>query len=184
MVQSQQIIPGMMVLISGKYFKVESCLKVATKKGKPFIRTKLRNMETQKITEKNFQIDQTVEEVHLEEKVLEYLYQEDKYHLFLDVKNLNQIRVSSSIVEDKAQYLKEGVEVKASFFGEGVFSIELPQFLEFMVVEVEGDDESLALNTPQKITLETGAKVEAPPFIEIGDIIKIDTKTNEYIQRV
>ena len=90
--------------------------------------------------------------------------------------------VPTSIVGDKVYYLKEAVEVKASFYGNDIFSIELPQFLELMVVRI--DSEEKATTTSSKIArLETGAKIEVPPFIEVGDIIKVDT-SGEYIQRV
>ena len=88
------------------------------------------------------------------------------------------------MVGKKVNYLKEGVELKAFFYGETVFAVELPQFLELMVAKTESDEEVISSNGGKIALLETGARVEVPPFIEIGDIIKVDTKTDEYIQRV
>lgn len=185
MVLSNQINPGMTLSINKKLYRVESSVKVTVPKGTPFIKTKLRDITTNKVVEKNFKLDQEIEDVSLMEETLEFLYTEGKDYLFLDIKNLDQVLVPGSIVGDKTNYLKEGIEVKASFYGNTVFSIDLPQFLELMVSDMEGDDDLAPLSNSTRIAiLETGAKIEVPSFIEIGDIIKIDTKTNEYIQRV
>jgi elongation factor P len=130
-------------------------------------------------------LDQEIKEVSLEERELEYLYPEGKGYLFLDVDNLEQVLIPSSILIDKINFLKEGIIVKAMFYGESVFSIELPIFLELMVVKTEPVSEKVSVsNSLKKAILETGAEVEVPLFIETGDIIKIDTQINEYIQRV
>lgn len=185
MVLSNQINPGMILSIGKKLFRVESSVKVTVPKGTPFIKTKLCDLATNKITEKNFKVDQEVSEVNLNERPLEFLYKEGKEFLFLDVKSLDQMLVPGPVVGDKINYLKEGIEVAAAFYGDTVFSIELPQFLEIMVSTTEGDQDLSPLSNATKIAvLETGAKVEVPPFVEPGDIIKVDTKTNEYIQRV
>ena len=89
------------------------------------------------------------------------------------------------VVGSKASYLKEGVQVKGEFYGESLFAIELPQFLEIMVAKTDSDDFDVPLtNSSKKATLETGAIIEVPPFIESGDIIKVDTTSKEYVQRV
>lgn len=186
MVASNQISPGMTISINKKLYRVESSVKVTVPKGTPFIKSKLRELSTNKVIEKNFNLNQEIQDVALDERDLEYLYIEGKDYLFLDFKNLDQVIVPSTVVGDNTNYLKEGTVVKASFFGESPFSIELPQFLELMVSsdESEGKDSGIMANATKTVLLETGAKVEVPPFIEVGDIIKIDTKTNEYIQRV
>lgn len=172
--------------ISGKLYRVETCVKVTVAKGTPFIKTKLRDLITNQIVEKNFKPDQAVNDVTLVERRLEFLYPEGKDYLFLDIGNLEQILVPTSIITDKVTYLREGVEVKAAFYGEIVFSIELPQFLELMVSKVEAEKPAKKGQPPETRTafLETGAKIKVPPFIDVGDIIKVDTRTEEYIQRV
>ena len=182
MTTANQITPGMTLNIEGKIFRVESSVKVTVAKGTPFVKTKLRNLITDETIEKNFKLDQTVQEVSLLERNLEFLYPEGKEYLFLDVGNLEQVQVPSSILLDKVHYLKEGIQVKAMFYGETIFAIELPQFLEIMVVKTEGIES--ADRSTKKAVLETGAKIEVPLFIESGDVIKVDTQTNDYIQRV
>lgn len=185
MATSNQITPGMTLSIGGKLYRVESSVKVTVAKGTPFIKTKLKDLTTNEVIEKNFKLDQVVNDVSLIERRIEFLYPEGNDYLFLDIGNLEQVQVPSNIVGLQVNFLKEGVDLKASFYGDTIFAIELPQFLELMVAKTE----NLKPNAPgagsTKIAiLETGAKIEVPPFIEIGDIIKVDTKTEEYIQRV
>ena len=182
MVASNNITPGMTLLINGKLHRVESCVKVTVPKGTPFIKTKLRDLTTNEITEKSFKLDQVVKDVSFAEHRLEFLYLEGKDYLFLDVGNLEKVLVPEDIVAENINYLKEGVELKASMYGDTIFAVELPQFLELMVAKIEREDIKKA--ETRVAVLETGARIEVPPFIEVGDIIKVDTKTDEYIQRV
>jgi elongation factor P len=185
MTTANQISPGMTLNIDGKVFRVESCVKVTVEKGTPFVKTKLRNLLTEESIERNFKLDQAVQEVSLVERSLEFLYPEKKEYLFLDVGNLEQVLVSSEILAEKVHYLKEGVPVTAMFYGDTIFSVELPQFLEIMVVKTEAVVEIPGGSGAMKsVVLETGAKISVPLFIESGDVIKVDTQVNEYIQRV
>jgi elongation factor P len=182
MTTANQITPGMTLNIDGKIFRVEASVKVTAAKGTPFLKTKLRNMITDETIEKNFKLDQTVQEVSLLERELEFLYPEGRGFLFLDVGNLEQVEVPNAILGPNVHYLKEGIQVKAMFYGETIFAVELPQFLEIMVVKTEGAE--IADSSTKTAVLETGAKIEVPLFIEGGDVIKVDTQTNDYIQRV
>lgn len=184
MVVSTQIIPGMTISIGTKLYRVESSVKVMVPKGTPFIKTKLKDLGTGELVEKSFKTDQMIKDVSIVEKHLEFLYPEGKDYLFLDIETLDQILVPSHIVGNNINYLKEGIALKATFYGETVFSVELPQFLEIMIAKVENGVNSGQLSTNKVAILETGARVEVPPFIEVGDIIKVDTKTDDYIQRV
>lgn len=185
MVASNNITPGMTLSISGKLYRVESCVKVTVPKGTPFIKTKLRDLASGDLIEKNFKLDQSVKDVSFSERRLEFLFLEGKDYLFLDTGNLEKVLVASDIISDKINYLKEGVELKASMYGDTIHSVELPQFLELMVAKIEGGEgKKAAANANRVAVLETGAKIEVPPFIEVGDIIKVDTSAEEYIQRV
>jgi len=184
MTTANQITPGMTLNIDGKIFRVESSVKVTVAKGTPFVKTKLRNLISDETIERNFKLDQMVQEVSLLERSLEFLYPEGAEFLFLDVGNLEQVPVPSGILSDKVHYLKEGIQVKAMFYGDTIFAVELPQFLEIMVVKTEGNESASASGATKRAVLETGAKIEVPLFIESGDVIKVDTQTNDYIQRV
>jgi elongation factor P len=185
MTTSNQLAPGMTLSLDGKIYRVESCLKVTVAKGVPFIKTKLKNLVSDELIERNFKLNQPIEDVSLAERRLEYMYLEGKDYLFLDIGNLEQVLVPSQVMGDKVNFLKEGIELKAMFYGSSIFSVELPQFLEIMVVKTEESESAVHVANATKLAiLETGAKVEVPMFIESGDIIKVDTQTNEYIQRV
>lgn len=186
MVASSQITPGMVLSISNNLFRVESTVKVSVTKGSPFIKMKLKNLKTNRTVEKNFKPSQAVKEVSYVEKELEFLYMEGKDYMFLDIEDLQQILVPSDVVGGRMNFLKEGVELTARVYGDTILSLELPQFLELMVVKTEDEDgENIPVSNATKTAiLETGAKVEVPPFIVTGDIIKVDTSSGEYIQRV
>lgn len=182
---SNQMTPGIMINLDGKIYRVESAVKVTVAKGNPFIKTKLKDVVSDDVIEKNFAEGQTVTEVHLDERTMEFLYIEGKDYLFLDVGNLEKILVPKGIIGDRVNYIKEGIEVKAKFYGDKIFSVELPQFLEIMVVKTDSSESVSQLSGATKTAyLETGAEIEVPLFIETGDIVKVDTTSNEYIQRV
>lgn len=185
MVASQQIVPGMTLSLDNKLYRVESVVKVTVAKGQPFIKTSLRDLATDQIVEKNFKVGQEVADVQLEERVLEFLYLEGKHYLFLDVGNLEQVLVSPEVIGENVNFLKEGIEIQANFYGNTIFSVELPQFLELMVSKTgDASDKEALSNSLKDAVLETGATIKVPPFIESGDVIKVDTRSREYIQRV
>jgi len=183
MVQSTHLAPGSTIVIAKKIYRVESAMKVSVPRGQSFVKTKLRDLTTNKLVEKNFKLNQDVQEAALEERKLEFLYCEKDRYIFLDVQTLDEVSVSSTIMGKKMNYLKEGIEVKASFFSGQIFAVELPQYLELMVVDIIVPSRGRG-TTGRVAQLETGAKIEVLPFIEVGDIVKIDTRSEEYIQRV
>lgn len=185
MVTSQQLTPGMTLSLSKKLFRVESVVKVTAPKGQPFIKAQIRDLTTDKMSEKNFKIGQELEVVTLEERELEYLYLEGKNYLFLDIGNLEQVLISPDVIGESVNFLKEGVELQATFYGDVIFTVEPPQFMELMVSKTDAATEKNAIaNVTKEAVLETGATIQVPPFIASGDVIKVDTRSKEYIQRV
>jgi elongation factor P len=185
MSNTNQLTPGMTISLDGKIYRVESCVKVTVAKGTPFIKAKLKDLISDDMIEKNFKIGQAVQEVALSERKLEYLYLEGKDYLFLDIGNLEQVLVPAAIIGDKVNFLKEGIDIKAMSYGDSIFSVELPQFLELVVVKTESPEGVSPLSNGTKpAVLETGAKIDVPLFIEPGDIVKVDTQSLEWIQRV
>lgn len=203
MITSHQLSPGMTISIDDKIYRVESCVKVTVAKGTPapkskdkdlraFIKTKLKNLMSEEVIEKNFPLDQTLQDVSLTECKLEYLYLEDQDYLFLDTGNIELVLVPADVIGDKVNFLKEGVEVKAMFYGKSIFSVELPQFLELMVATTENTETQMhGANATKTAVLETGAKLEVPLFVGPGDIVKVDTHVygadahkHRYVQRI
>jgi elongation factor P len=184
MVLASQLVVGTTVMIAKKPYRVESVVKVTAQKANPFVKVKLHNLLEQEVIERNFRPTQELEEVALEEHKLEYLYHEGKSFVFLDTGTLDIAKVPYSVMGSKSRYLKEGIEVKGSCFGATIFTVELPQFLELMVSAIDSEEGGRQGGGTRTATLETGAKLEVPPFIDVGDIIKVDTRLEEYIQRV
>lgn len=185
MITSNQITPGMILSLNQKIYRVESCVKVTVTKGSPFIKTKLKDLVKNELIEKNFKLGQAVEEVSLNERHLDFLYPEGKDYLFLNTDNLDTVLVPADIVGEQVHFLKEGIGVKALFYGDSIYSIELPQFLELMVLKADSVESSMHMSeATKKIILETGAEIDAPLYIESGDIIKVDPAAKEFIQRI
>jgi elongation factor P len=186
MVASSQLSPGMVIKIGKDLMRVESAVKVSAGCAQPFMKVKLLTIPSEEMVERKLKLDQEVEEVSLQDKTLEFLYPEGRKFLFLDIHTLDHVEVDSEVVAERKQYLKEGVQVKASAWGQAIFSIELPQFLELMVAKVQDPSKSKikASAGERQAVLETGALILVPPFIESGDVIKVDTRSDEFIQRV
>jgi elongation factor P len=183
MTTANQLNPGMTIIVNGKLYRVESSVKVTVPKGNAFIKAKLRDLESAQLLEKNFKPNQEIEECVLQERRLEFLYAEKKQYLFLDIGSLDQVSISAEVIGAKVNFLKEGVEIKAALYGQMIFSVELPQFLELMVVASESG-RSGSSTTSKIAQLETGAQIPVPPSIEVGDLIKVDVWQEEFVQRV
>lgn len=182
---SSQLVAGMTIQISSSIYRVEGAQKVTPPRGSPFIKASLKLLGSDKIVDKSFKLDQTIDEVALVEKSLVYLYLEGKNYLFLDVEDLIQIELAPTVIGQMGNFLKEGIYLKASCFGDTIFSVELPQFLELMVAKTDDLDGMAPVSSSTKIAqLETGAKIDVPLFIEPGDVVKVDTHLGEFIQRV
>lgn len=185
MITSNQIVAGLNIQLDEKVYRVESVNKIVAAKGTSFVRAKLKDLSTGKLIDKHFTVGQEVTEVTLQERRLEFLYIEGTNYIFLDIDNLDMIQIERKVIKEKADFLKEGVQIKAIFYGDIIFSVELPQFLELIVVKVNTTKPKVSIaNASKTAVVETGAQIAVPLFIETGDIIKIDTFTKEYIQRV
>lgn len=185
---ASQLAPGMMIkLADGAIYLVESAVRVSLAKGVAVIKAALKQLATTEIVEQNFKPEQQVEEVHLAEKKFEYLYVDQGKHLFLDVQDLELIHIVPQVIGEKVNYLKEGIEVMAQLYDELIYSVQLPQFLELMVVKVEEKRPNASASITQHenlALLETGMKVAVPSYVGSGDVIKVDTLTDQFVQRV
>lgn len=154
-------------------------------RGKATIRVKTRNMLTGANLEMTFNSGERVQDVRLEYRSLQYLYNDGSFYYFMDVKTFEQIPVSPEVVESAMKFLKETTEAKLTFYNGTIIDIELPQTVDLEVtsseVSVRGDT---ATGLTKKVTIETGYKVAVPSFIKRGDKIRINTSTGEYQTRV
>ncbi len=177
--------PGLVIKYNGELWTVANFQHVNPGNWRAFVRTKLKNLKNGKVVENRFRAGEAIDIVRIERKEFQFLYHDGSGYVFMDKDNFEQLTVDEEELGDKAQFLKEAESVDMLFNGTEVTGIEIPITVELKVVEtvpgVRGDS-ATAGTKPAKI--ETGAKVNVPLFINEGDIVKIDTRTGDYIERV
>ncbi|HAF61074.1 MAG TPA: elongation factor P [Anaerolineaceae bacterium] len=154
-------------------------------RGAATIRIKARNLRTGSTIDKTFNSGERVQDIRLEYHTVQYLYSDGDLYYFMDIDTFEQPALSAELLGDGVGYLKEGIEVKLTYFDNEPIDIELPTTLDFEVIEAEaavrGDT---ATGVSKKVKVETGQEFNVPAFIEIGNVIRIDTRTGEYVTRV
>ena len=185
MISINEVKSGLTILIDGQLYIILEYQHVKPGKGAAFVRTKLRNLKSGATLEKTFRGEEKIEEAFIEEQRLQYLYHSDNVYYFMDQQSFEQISVSEEILGKNAQFLKDALDVTAQSYKNEIISIELPIFIELKVEHTEpGLKGDTAKSATKQAALETGATVAVPLFIQPGDIIKIDTRTGEYVERV
>ncbi len=176
---------GLTILLDGEIWTIVEFLHVNPGKGTAFVRTKLKNLKTGRVIDRTFRSGEKVEDVRIERKTMQYLYQSEGQYVFMDTETYEQVPISEEMLGDKRLFLKEGQEVEVLFHGDTPVGVELPFFVELAVAKTEpGVRGDTASGGSKPATLETGAVIQVPLFINEGDILKVDTRTGEYIERV
>ena len=176
----------MCIDIDGQYFVVVEFLHVKPGKGAAFVRTKLRNVTTGRILDRTFNAGVKLDEVRIERRPYQYLYKEDSGYIFMNTETFEQISIPGEQI-DGVQFLKEGdsVEVQVHAETETVLTAELPQTVVLQITYTEpGVKGDTATNATKPATVETGAEVRVPLFINEGEKIKINTRDGSYVERV
>lgn len=179
-----EIKSGVTILVDGGVFMIIETQHVKPGKGAAFVRAKLRNLKNGGIQERTFRGDEKIEEAYVEERRLQYLYPLGSFYHFMDQDNFEEISISEDNLEDKKKFLKDSLEVSGYFFKNEILNINLPNFIQFKIIHTESGikgDTAKSGNKPAQI--ETGATVQVPLFIDVGDMIKVDTRTGEYVER-
>jgi len=154
-------------------------------KGAAFVRTKVKNIQTGAIREETFNPNDKFPKAHIETKEMQYLYNDGQLYYFMDVETYAQTPLNYEQVEEAIPYIKENEIAIMKFFEGKAIEVQAPNFVELKVTHTEpGVKGDTATNTYKPATVETDAVIEVPLFVEIGDIIKIDTRTGEYLSRV
>jgi len=175
---------GMTVEIDGDVWIIIDFQHVKPGKGAAFVRTKLKNVMTGSVLERTFNPTDKFPRALVEKKTMEYLYSDGGLYYFMDVETYEQLPLNLSMVEDALPYMKENMQVSIKFYKGEAFSVEPPNFVELQVTETEpGVKGDTATSGSKTAILETGAKVLVPLFINQGDMIRIDTRTGEYMER-
>ena len=176
---------GVTFEMDGKVMQVVEFQHVKPGKGAAFVRTKMKNVVTGAVTETSFNPTAKFEQAYVERKDMEYSYNDGDLYYFMDVQTYDQVALNKETIGDALKFVKENEMVKVCSYNGNVFAIEPPLFVELEVTETEP---GFAGNTAQGATkpaiVETGAQVMVPLFVNQGDVLKIDTRTGEYLSRV
>lgn len=176
---------GLTFEFEGNVYQVVEFQHVKPGKGAAFVRTKLKNVISGSVVERTFNPTEKVEKAMIERKDMEYLYEDSGLYYFMDQETYEQIPLSQEQLGDSLKFVKENMTVTILSYKGSVFAVEAPNFVELAVTATEpGVKGNTASNVTKPATVETGATINVPMFINEGDVIKIDTRTSEYLSRV
>lgn len=176
---------GVTVEIDGNIYQILEFQHVKPGKGAAFVRTKLKNIISGSVVEKTFRPTEKFPKAHIDRKDMQYLYRDGDLFNFMDVETYDQIALNEDVVGDSLKFVKENEVVKICSHNGNVFSVEPPLFVELAITETEpGFKGDTAQGATKPATVETGAIVMVPLFVEQGDVLKIDTRSGEYLSRV
>ena len=175
---------GVTFEMDGNVYSIIEFQHVKPGKGAAFVRTKIRNVISGAVTEKTFNPNDKYPTAFIERKDMEYLYNDGDLYYFMDSETYEQLPISPNVLGDNFRFVKENMVCKVlSYKGNG-FCIEPPNFVELQVTETEpGVKGDTATNVTKPATLETGAEIKVPIFINEGEMIRVDTRTGEYMER-
>lgn len=175
---------GLTFEMDGNVMQVVEFQHVKPGKGAAFVRTKLKNVITGAVIEKTFSPTDKFENAYVERKDMEYLYNDGELYYFMDTESYEQIPLNASLLGDEFKFIKENTVCKVLSYKGNVFGVEVPLFVELLVTDTEpGVRGDTATNTTKPATLETGATIKVPLFVNNDDLIRIDTRTGEYLER-
>ena len=176
---------GLVMKIDNELWSISEFQHVKPGKGGAFVRTKLKNLKTGRVIDRTFKSGEKVEDVRIERKQVQYLYQGDNEYIFMDINSYEQFSIMEDVVGDAVNFLKEAMVVDVAFNGDIPLGVELPIFVELVVESTDpGVKGDTASGGTKPATLETGAVVQVPLFLEEGTLVKVDTRTGEYVERV
>lgn len=177
---------GMVLDIDGDLWTITYFQHVKPGKGGAFVRTKLKNVLTGAVVDKTYRAGEKVTSVRLERRPVNYSYTDGQLYFFMDANTFEMFPLSKDVIgDDQLRYLKENMECEGLVHDETVISVDLPQFVELAVSDTDpGVRGDTAQGGTKPATLETGAVVQVPLFVEIGDVLKVDRTEDKYLTRV
>ncbi len=176
---------GLKILLDGEPYTITYFQHVKPGKGGAFVRTKIKSLLSGKIVDKKFRTGEKLEEADIEERKMQYLYQDGDSLVFMDNQTYDQTPFSGEAVGEGVKYLQENLDVDVLFWNGKPINVELPNFIVAKITDCEpGEKGDTASNVTKPATLETGAVVQVPLFIKQGETIRVDTRSGEYVERV
>ncbi|NLT39453.1 MAG: elongation factor P [Clostridiales bacterium] len=175
---------GVTFEMDGQVMQVVEFQHVKPGKGSAFVRTKMRNVITGAVTETTFNPSDKFEEAFVEKSNMEYLYNDGDLYYFMDTETYEQIPISKSVLGDNFRFVKDNMVCKVLSYKGNVFGVEPPTFIDLEIIETDpGFRGDTATNVLKPATLETGAVIKVPLFLSVGDKVRVDTRTGEYLER-
>jgi elongation factor P len=176
---------GVTFTMDGDLYRVLEYQHHKPGRGKATIRTTLRNLRTGATIQQNFTSGDRVQDIRIDKNTMQYLYNDGEFYHFMDVQTYEQVPLPAAVMVDAAPYLRDNQEIEIAFYEGEPIDVNLPVTVELKVVETElavaGDT---ATGATKQVTMETGLKVHVPLFVNVDDVIRVDTRSGEYITRV
>ena len=183
MITANQVKKGIALKYRGDVFEVVDFQHIKPGKGAAFVKLKLKSMNTGRVLEDSIRPEEKLDVLYMTEKKFEYLYAQGEGYVFMDLTTFDQIQLEKHIVEDIVPYLKENMEVTARESEGKLYGISLPNTVELTIVDTAPNFKGDTSGGGKPATLETGAVVSVPFFIKSGEVIRVDTRTGEYLGR-
>jgi len=184
LISSNDFRTGLTIEVDGEVYSVIEFMHVKPGKGSAFVRTKLRNRRTGAVVERTFRAGEKVARAHIERREMQYLYNDGDNYYFMDTETYEQTSLPKEQLDEAVKYLKDNMNIYILDYQGETIGIELPNSVELEVVETEpGIKGDTATGASKNAVMETGAVIQVPLFIEVGDKIRIDTRTGQYIER-
>lgn len=185
MISTNDLKTGLTLQIDGKLWAVLEFLHVKPGKGSAFVKTKLKNVETGQVVDKTFRAGEKVERAMLDRSEMQYLYKEGNDYVMMNTETYEQMPVSEAAIGDGVKYLKENMNVQILMHDGRIIGIDLPNHVELEVIDTPPSEKgNTSSGSTKPATLEGGAVVNVPFFVVNGNVIRVDTRTNEYLDRV
>ncbi len=184
MISAGEFRNGVTFELDGKVMQVIEFQHVKPGKGAAFVRTKMKNVITGGVTETSFNPTEKFENAYVDRKNMEYSYSDGDLYYFMDQESYELVPIDKSILTESFRFVKENMVCTVSSYKGNVFSVEAPNFVELEITDTDpGFAGNTATNASKPATVETGAEIKVPLFLDIGDRIKIDTRSGEYLER-
>ncbi len=185
MADTSDLKKGFKMLIDKQPYQVVESQFVKPGKGQAFFRTKLKNMVTGAVIDRTFKSGEKLDKADTEERTMQYLYAEGEDYVFMDTQTYDQLRISAEQLGENVHYLLDNMEIEVMLFEGRPIGVTPPTFVELEVTQTDpGFKGDTSGNTTKPATLATGLVVNVPLFVNIGDKLKIDTRTGQYVERV
>ena len=185
MYDTSEIRKGLKIEMDGDVYSVVEFLHVKPGKGGAFIRTKLKSLSRGAVVEKTFRSGEKLGKPDLEEKRMQFLYGSEDQYCFMDAETYEQTFLTEEQLGNSREFLKENITIDVLFHNNKPIAVELPTFVELTISETEPGEKGDTVSGGTKVaTLETGAVIQVPLFLNSGDVVKVDTRTGAYVERV